>query len=230
MIPDVVIVSRVAVSWNGNVPSSKWLDRRLALMRAVTIPSVTSAQDVTWVWLTCEQHRDRLLLETADLDFVRVVEQGSLTIPTRSERVVTIRIDSDDVLSPSLYADLRSRPPDRGELVEIMHGYQLDIRTRRMGRFTMRTRPPPIFAIGRTDDDALDVDRYHAWGRKAVKRTVLSAPGKFIQVVGHGNVLNKWRVSVDDELTPTEIRSVERQYGISLAAIEMAEKSISGTL
>lgn len=239
MMTKIVVVSRVAVKWVDRVPSDEWLTRRLVIMRSVVCRSlemaIDSGVDLTWVWLACDERVDRLRHESENLDYVTVVEQGALTIPVDADRVVAIRIDSDDVIDPTLCVELYHDPPEEGELVEIMQGYQLDARSGEMGRFTMRTRPPPIFAIGRSRDDAIDVDRYHAWRRRARRRQRSDRHGSFIQIVGHGNVLNKWRVESSDALEDDEIRDVLTRYGIDAAVVRTGlslnqENNISGTL
>lgn len=161
---------------------------------------------------------DRLVDESRHLEFIEVVEQGTLTVPVRiDDPVVAVRIDSDDVLDPELYRELQDDPPPSGTLLEIIDGYQLISESGRLGHFRMRTSPPPIFAMGMNHDRAIDVDRYHSWGRKPESRRRLERPGSFIQTVGHGNILNRWRVTADDELTTGTASAVLERYGINLS-------------
>src|SRR5690606_28145367 len=130
MTPNV-IVTRVAVQWHGQTPTAAWLAKRPEVMREYVIPSFmissTAAVPMVWVWQAVPRHHEMLAAfarEVGATDYVWIQDRSEMTVPgvTGQRSVVSLRIDSDDVLHPEAIRSLSEIGLEPGHLLEFTRG------------------------------------------------------------------------------------------------------------
>src|SRR5205814_59402 len=80
------------------------------------------------------------------------------SLDTGTDRVVSIRLDSDDILLPGVVekvARAASLLPV-GSIIDLYEGYQYDVTTRRMTTFARGVQGPFLGIVHGTGDDMLD--------------------------------------------------------------------------
>lgn len=115
---DHLILTRFAIraTPDSELPSREWLDYRLALFRAVCLPSVLTQTDGNFQWLVlCDEDTDPSFLDTLEASLADAPTAQLLLTSRRhpylgavldrseaaSDVLITTRLDNDDALGPA---------------------------------------------------------------------------------------------------------------------------------
>lgn len=143
-----VLLTRVNVSrgfghTDGRAATPEWLDRQLALFEGLALPAIRaqSTSDFTWVLMASEdtpdEYRRRIASYADDRTVVHFVGDYSENLPGElvsqhldrsADRLLTSRIDTDDVVSREYMQRVRHAAADHAPcFLNWDHGYLFDL-------------------------------------------------------------------------------------------------------
>lgn len=209
-----IVLTRLAVRARGATapPDEAWVRDRVALLRRLAWPALRRAgTGLAWVLVVDADRRELVADLTGDLDLPGgsvhlAVGEGfspttsdlelDSTVHAGADAFVTIRLDSDDALLPgSVDAVLRAADgADDGTLIDLAHGYQLDLDRGELIEVVYRPwRQGPFLALVHRGRSAmLDTGGPHTSARdgRALRRVGVPA---WLQGIHGANVSNDRR-------------------------------------
>ena len=208
--PCPVVVSRFAVRirQRSALPDETWMRDRARLFARFTLPSLEKqgidglvvlllvdpslrqAAEETLGQLETDRVRLHVTPVTGEPGHRLATEPAALPVP-RSRRVLSVRLDSDDMLLPGILLPLvgLAERVDAGGLFDLFRGYRVDA-DKPEARHAGEVGQGPFLAIVNRPADVLDVGEFHPQAREG--RTVyhVDEPA-WVQVIHQHNVMNE---------------------------------------
>jgi hypothetical protein len=208
-----LVVSRFAVriAQQAARPDDDWMRYRAALLRRFTLPSLERSgwAGLRWALLVdpelyeparhvlepaLEQCRNTrpILVRVEGEPFSRTaVPEDLARLGLTTDRVVSLRLDTDDVLLPGTVARVVkiAGSVSGPAMIDLYSGYQYDARSGRMRTHAKGMQGPFVAVVNDRRANPIDAAEFHPTARHG--REVRFAHGRsFIQVVHGGNVYN----------------------------------------
>ena len=119
--PSLIIKTRLAVEYQGKLPSRDWVEERAQLCREITLPSIQNqtAKGLVWVLMVDPEWKELCMDLFGEPDLKngktvllsgnpdgRIDEDALARIHPDAESYLTLRLDSDDALTPTALEDV----------------------------------------------------------------------------------------------------------------------------
>lgn len=190
-----ILVTRVAVRWAGNLPSSEWVAARLRMVAELTEPSFRMLETPWyWVWRVAPEHHDQVAEAAPDNVLIALGERDNIHPDIPGDRFLVARIDSDDAFAPDALDRIAAADLKPGTLVNFPRGWQWDRREGRVGVliFPLEHQGPFVAVTQEGRDMMLHAGGHHGKVRKGRKLVTMGAPS-WLQVIHEDNARNRWR-------------------------------------
>lgn len=202
-----VLITRFSVRLEPDAPppDTEWLRERLSIFRRYTLPSVVGQTRPPNTWLILfgpspQWLRDEFAVLQSDASWIRPVETDEpfspalvrglvkAALPSSTKRLITTRVDNDDVIADGYLEAVRAEAADDYHgFVNFTHGLQLA-----QGKLYRRSDPSNAFVSLAEPMDELRtvfVDQHPDLARHGPMKQVHTSP-MWIQVVHGGNLAN----------------------------------------
>lgn len=203
-----LLITRFSVRWDegASAPDDEWLRERVAIFRRYTLPSVLGQTQPPDAWvLLCSPRpqwlRDEFAAMQEEAAWIRPVETDEHfspalvrdvvkdALPPGADRILTTRIDNDDVIAEDYLAAVRAEAGDDYEgFINFTKGLQLADR-----KLYWRSDPlNPFISLAEPVGElrTVFVDWHNHLDRYGPVRQVSTRP-MWIQVVHGGNLANR---------------------------------------
>jgi hypothetical protein len=208
--------------WRGRRDPEAWTEKRLAVWRCYTLPSILRQADERWqYWLVCSDgmrevtHPHRRAVECDPR--VRMVYQAQMAERLRSlpprQVYAFARIDSDDLYHPQVVNRVRAAKLDR-PLLQFNRGFALCAEDGRLYHWQSRSSPFYVQLFGPEGRSLVSIpDLDHS---KVAPRARCLGPGHFCVLIHSLNTTTSIRnVRPHGEIRSRQLRRrICRQFGI----------------
>jgi hypothetical protein len=208
-----LVVSRFAVriAQAASLPDEAWMRQRTDLLRRFTLPSLERAgwPGLRWALLVdpdtagsthalldpmladCKNVRPAIVRVDPDRSPRTAMAEDLDGLCLTTERVASIRLDTDDVLLPGAVeqAVRIAECSASGTLIDLYYGYQYDVRSGRLRTHAKGMQGPFLALVNDRASNPIDAAEFHTTARTG--RNVRYAHGPtFVQVIHATNVVN----------------------------------------
>jgi len=205
--PPIYILTRFAQLYAPDVappPSDNWLRERIELLKKYTLPSIQGQidQNFTWLLLVSDQVSTKWVDELEGLVRPRgtvVVQEGYASegesfrrfLESRSESIITVWFDSDDMLHPEFISRLRAADIQVGEVLSFVKGAVHEPSTSRSAVY--KNHGNPFLSLhDSSSNNVFLIGGHSKVSSESSKRlhTIMTKDPMWLQIIHGGNIAN----------------------------------------